>query len=177
MNRYQLNDIMENETSLVSSTKYIDWLDSFTKEYNYFTTDIFRDNVFSSQVKQNIFRIKDLYRAIEEYAEDNYIIPVEIDNLQFYSIQHNGVGYYIGNFQNKDLFYCMRLKNPEEDSLEFEYLMSTVKTPRTVQIEDKLEELVSFIEVLGNDIPVDNIRSTADTVFMRLDRKEKNSCK
>ena len=159
---------------LTYSTKYIDWLESFTEKNGSFSTDTFLyhpEKITETDAK-NVENIETLFEAIQEYSDDNYIFPTKVDYGCFYSIQHNGVGYFIGvDYGQGTSFYCVRLDEPEEDALEYKHVMSTVKLPRTIQIDDKLDKLSSLLETLEEEIPLEILSSSVENTFKKIKSK------
>jgi len=158
--------------TLAYSTNYIDWLEKFTEEHGSFATDsfLYKPDVLSEEDKKNVALIEALYEVTDEYADDNFIESTPTDFGNFYSIQHNGVGYFIGFDGGQGAsFYCTRLEEPEKDALEYKHLMSGVKLPKTVLVEHKLEALAELIERLyEEDVPVEAIHQKADSTIQKI---------
>ena len=153
------------------TTDYIDWLERFTAEHGSFSTDSFLyDDTLSEEDRVNVSDVQLLYEEVERYCEDNFLVPTKVDYGVFYSIKHNGVGYFIGvDVGQGTSFYCTRLDEPEKDALEYKHLMSGVKLPKTVRIEHRLEELADLIEQLSNDdVPEEAIHQTADAALQKI---------
>ena len=158
------NEFREN---IMYSTEYIDWLDEFSKKQGAFSNDT-KD--VSEEDKENVEKIELLVEIVSEYAETNYIEPTYVDYGAYYSIQHNGVGYNIGVDTGQGTsFYCVRLEKPIEGSLEFKHVMSTVKLPKTLLIEDKLDQLASLIEKISSqDVPLSAIQQTTEETVQKI---------
>lgn len=159
------------------SANYIAWLEEFTNKYNIFSNDDFEeDETISEKDKNNIFLLEALFEEIHDYADENYITPESTEFGEYYSIQHNGIGYDIGHdYGQGTFFYCKRQDKPRKNSLEYKQLMSTVKLPSTVQADYKLEGLQKFIEQLIEDnVPLEAIARTTDTIIQRVKIKKRD---
>ena len=158
--------------TLAYSTNYIDWLEKFTDVHGSFATDSFLyvPEVLSEEDKKNVALLEALYEVADEYADDNFIEATPTDFGNFYSIKHNGIGYFIGFDGGQGAsFYCTRLEEPEKDALEYKHLMSGVKLPDTVIAEHKLEELTELIEKLYEEnVPIEAIHQTTDTAIQKI---------
>ena len=133
------------------STKYIDWIEKFTKENTIFATDsyLYDEDAVSEEEKENIFLLEALFEVITEYADNNYINPEKKDYEIDYYIKHN--------------------EEPREESIEYRKLMSGVKLPSTIQAEYKLEELKELIErLVEEDVPIEAIHQTADATIQKI---------
>ncbi len=166
----------EFKKSIAYSTEYIDWLDSFTKEHGSFSTDsfLYEPEKITDEERKKVDLIEALYELTDEYADENYIMPTKTDYGAFYSIKHNGVGYFIGFDAGQGTsFYCTRLEEPEEDALEYKHLMSGVKLPSTIIIDQKLEELSELIERLDREqVPLEAINQKTDATIQKIRTKK-----
>ncbi len=147
---------------LRSSTNYIRFLEDFTERNGSFSTTTFSSESkrISQEEREKIENLGILFDCIQEYSDANYRLPTKVDCGEYYAIQHNGIGYLIGvDYEGEKNYYCVRLEEPEEDSLDYEFVMSTVKLPKTIEIDDKMDQLFSFIEALG-DVPMIAVEHT-----------------
>ena len=162
----------KNETKEINLLEYIGWIESFTDKEKYFSTNSnYINKSRISEDKQNILKIKALYKRINSYAKENYIYPKTTKKGQYYSIEHEGTGYQIGYEEKKEgkTFYCIRKEQPDTDSLAFKHIISTVKLPKTMIIEEKLQELEEYIlQLEQNDIPVNEISKTTEKVLKKI---------
>ena len=162
------------------STEYIDWLESFTEKHGSFSTDSFLyGDELSEEEKVNVQDVQILYEEIQDYCDSNYIVPTIADFGAFYSIKHNGIGYFIGIDTGQGTsFYCTRLDEPEEDALEFKHVMSSVKLPKTIRDEYLLEELSELIECLyDKGVSVQAISETTENAIQKVKTKSDDDIK
>lgn len=163
--------------SLVFSTDYIDWLENFTNRMGSFSTVTFLYNpeLLSESDERNVHHLEELFEEIYEYAQENYILPKETDYGLCYPIKYNEVGYLIGiDYGQGCQFYCKRLNEPLEESLDYEHVVSSVKLPSTIVLDTKLDPLVSIIEKLyDEDVPVNVMEEATQKVFKKLKMNEK----
>ena len=182
------DDLLENRKhrkefveKLMFSSEYIDWLESFTNEKGSFSTNSFLDGEgdLTNQDKANVQDIQILFEETQEYCDENYLMPTKTDYGSFYSIQHNGVGYFIGFDSSQGAsFYCTRLDEPEEDALEFKYIISGVKLPKTVRDEYRLEELSELMEKLFDEgVSIGAITNTTENTLNKIKIKSDKSIK
>lgn len=171
----QLKEKRKFKEELSMCTSYMDWLDNFTKKHGSFSTNsvLCKEDEITKEEMRNINNLEGLYEVIDEYATGNYIDPTKCYDGNFYSIQHNGVGYFIGiDYEQENSFYCTRLEEPEENSLEYKSIMSGVKLPKTILSEYKLEELSNLIEQLYTDgVGLNAITSTAENTIQKIKLK------
>lgn len=165
------------EKSLVSPIDYIDWLESFTSRMGSFSTATFLNDpeLLSEYDQLNVNHLEELFENISEYSRENYIFPKKTKYGLYYSIKHNDVGYFIGiDYGQGCNFYCERLDEPLEDSLDYEHVVSSVKLPSTIVWDDKLDPLISIIKQLYDDgIPL-NVMEDATQKTLRKLKKRKN---
>ena len=158
------------------STKYIDWIAKFSKKHPVIATDYISDvdmDTLPKYVQNNISNLEFFYNMIRNYAEANYIYPVDCSLGEYYSIVHNKVGYHVGvDWGQGVYFYCERLEKPEENAIPYQFIMSTVKMPRTFLIQEKLDEFTSYLEQLGEEVPVEAIQETTKNTLEKIKVKK-----
>lgn len=166
----------EFKKALPYSLNYIEWLEEFTARYGHFSTDsfLYDFDLLSDKDKSNVGHLETLFEEIYDYAEENYIDHHKLPYGIFYSIKHNGVGYYIGvDYGQGCDFFCERLDKPDQDAIEYEHIMSSVKLPNAIFWDVKLDELVEVIERLSEEVPVEAIEKTAQDTIEKLKVKTK----
>lgn len=141
---------------LTESTKYIEWLENYTQNKNYFTTMLL-DNVknMSSEDEKNIAFIETIFSLAEDYYKDNFLRPKIDDYITTCYFKHNNICYSVGWHSKKEekYYFCKRLDNKIENAIEFNNIVNNIPLPETVLLNKKLEELIEAI----NDIADDNV--------------------
>ena len=154
------------------SKEYIKWLEEFTEKHSSFSTDsfLYKEEELSETDKKNVSIVETLYELVDDFADENYIKPIRHEFGAYYKIKHNDIGYYLGFDNGQGVsFYIARLKEPEKGSIEYKNIVSGVKLPSTVLIDNKLDELRSVIERLGNEeIPIEAIHQVADAEIQKI---------
>lgn len=162
----------EFKNNLHFSTEYMDWLENFTNDHNVFSTDsfIYEPDSISEEDQLNVCFLEALFEEINDYSDENFINPYNTNYGQYYSIKHNGIGYDIEvDFGQGTCFYCNRLEEPRNNSLDYKHIMSSVKLPSTIRAEYKLEELTKYIEkLIEEDVPVEAIQRTTEDAIQKV---------
>lgn len=165
----------EFQEKMVYSTEYMDWLEKFSSRepFNNFTTKTFTYSDLDIITKEEQEKVEDLeflFEAINEYATENYIYPHKEEYGFYYIINYNDNSYKIGIDNGQATrFYVVRLSNKEEDALDYRHVMSSVKLPRTLIIDYKLEELSNLIKRLNEDnVPIEAIEDKTNEIFQKI---------
>ncbi len=171
----------EFRNSLAYSTDYIDWLEQFTLRFSSFSTDsfLYNDRFLTDEEKENIYHLEHFFEEIYAYAEDNYLPYQENAYGISFPIQHNGVGYSIGiDYGQGCTFYCERLDMPLEDSIEYKYIMSSVKLPNTLFLDSKFDELIQVVEgLIESGVSVDMIEKVLNQKLKELRKVQSEKVK
>lgn len=164
---------IEFRDNLRVNDDYINWLEKFTEKRDGFDTLalVYNADNYSEYDRENIENLETLYEVISEFAEKNYIVPTKTDLGNFYSIRHNDNGFYIGADWGQGVsFYCTRLDEVEDNSLNYSDIVHNDKLPETIMKEQRLEELSLMIDKLFNDdnIPVEVIENKTNEAFQKI---------
>ena len=155
------------------SDDYINWLEKFTVKNGGFSTMVltYNANKYNDTDRENIENIETLYEVISEFAEKNYISPVEVELGNYFPVKHGDNCFYIGaDFGQGTSFYCTRLDEVEEDALNYKDVVQNIKLPATMRKEQSLEELSLMIDRLFNEdkIPVSVIEEKTNEAFQKI---------
>lgn len=155
INRKRKEKILENE-------EYIKWLEEYVKNKNNFTSD--------SSNEENVESLESLYLVIEEYAEENYIYPVEDIFGYHYTISYNKNNYNIGYMTGPEtFFYCEKTTN--ESMIEFKDILTRKNNIKTELLKYKLKTLELLINELMLVLPEETIKKETNKIIL----KRKNS--
>lgn len=163
--------------SLRVNDNYIKWLEKFTSKNGGFDTLVltYNGDKYSEEERDNIEQIETLYEVISEFAEKNYITPVNTELGNYYPIKHNDNYFYVGaDWGQGASFYCTRLEDAEESALNYIDVIHNIKLPETMRKEARLEELSRIIDSLFYDdnLPVDVIENQTNEAFQKIRNKE-----
>ncbi len=91
-NRYQ------KMKKIISNEEYIKWIENFNTIYpNFFNSELLKiPKDMSKQDQEKIKMMNIFYCAVEQYADENNIEPIQIENKSFYLIEYNDKGYEVG---------------------------------------------------------------------------------
>jgi hypothetical protein len=152
---------------ILSNTKYIDWLENFTKEHKEFTDDewTYCPEKLSISDLEKVNKLHLLYDGIDEYASKNYLYPTVVDFGAVHKIKLNNTGFEIGVFTGQgSLFFCRRIKiskNNKQNFIDFNDIINNKKQDGVDEIDKKLNKLSNLIEDLDKSgIPHDAIKNT-----------------
>ena len=164
---------VEFRDNLRISDDYINWLEKFTAKNGGFDTMVltYSADKYNDADRENIENIETLYEVISEFAEKNYISPVEVDLGNYFSVKHGDNCFYIGaDFGQGVSFYCTRLDELEEDALNYKDAVQNIKLPDTMRKEQRLEELSLMIDRLFNEdnIPASVIEEKTNEAFQKI---------
>lgn len=180
MDRLVLANMMEKAKRKVEfrdnlriNDSYINWLEKFTSRTGGFDTLVLTYNAdeFNEVDRENIENLETLYEVITEFAEKNYITPIDTDLGHFYSIKHNSNCFYIGADWGQGVsFYCTRLDEVEEGALDYKDVVQNIKLPDTMKKDQRLEELSLMIDRLFNEdnIPIEVIENKTNEAFQKI---------
>ena len=163
--------------SLRCSSDYIDWLVKFTNNKGGFDTSVllYKADKYSERDQDNIRNIETLYEVVSEFAKENYIVPNFVEYGYYYSIKYKDVGFYIGiDVGQGTSFYCTRLDEVEDNSLDYMDIVNNNKLPETERKERRLEELSLIIDSLFKEdhLPIELIEETAVNAIQKIKNKE-----
>ena len=113
------------DREIIDNDKYMKWLDAFTIEYPQFNDKSWIDckEDISDADYQRVIILGDLYEAIEDYANMNYIVGDEKSFSQTYNVKFNNVIFKIGFEIGQEMIYFVtRNEELEEDEewIDFE---------------------------------------------------------
>lgn len=134
---------------MLSNNNYINWLKDFTEKYPKFRDDdfLYNNKKINKQDLDNINNLILLFKAIDNYAKDNYIYPINEEVfVDYYKIQYEGIGYEIGLICGQGTYcFCERVDNPDNSYINFDDIMLNKPQINTQLIKNKLKELSDII--------------------------------
>ena len=176
--RKQKEDQQKN--AILSNTDYIIWLEKFTTKYPDFNNEIFyyQKEKLSKEDIKNGEMLPIFYDAIENYAEQNRIEPINVSgNFQdeYYQLKFQGVGFHIGCMCGQGTLYYVEKKTPTTNFIDFEdILISKRKTFRN-QVSNNLEKLTKLIHEIADSTPLDEISKTTENTIQKILQKRNTS--
>ena len=167
---------------IISSDKYILWLEEFTnKNPNFDTRDssfyiCFRNSASNDDLK-NIRNLAILYSIIFEYAKQNYIYP-KIDEMgeYYYNIKYNNVGYRIGEDSiDGTFFFCERVPI-DCDFIDFNDVMNNKVQENVHFIQQNLIDLANYINYLVEaGVPEEAIKNVTLNTLGYIENKSQRT--
>ena len=146
----QIKEREEQKRQLFSNYDYIDWLIEFTKKYDKFIVDDFEYNYFklSDRDRENLGKFNIFMEGIIDYANKNYIYPINEEFGAYYVIKTGSIAFQLGYDLGQGSYgYCERTKNTSQ-AIEFNDIMDGKLLPRAERITKKLSKLSDEIEEL-----------------------------
>lgn len=171
-----MNDVVKQEkiNKILKDDNYINWLEQFTSDIPKFYCDnyFYDGSTYPNELNQNIQDISLFYEIIKNYAENNYISPVTTVCGNYYSIQHNNIGYHIGTMEGPEiLYYCISV-DCEESYINFKDIQNNTLTPNAIFINHKIEELANIInDMIDNNVNRDIISNVTNKTLQKVLKK------
>ena len=169
------NNLLTSDEKLLFGTKYILWLNNFTKKYNSFSDDqwLFDSDEISDADLNQVQHLGTIYNMIESYANKYYIFPDKNDEGEYYCIKLDDNAYEIGMTSFLDgAYFCNKV--PVEDSyIDLKDIISD-KVPNDIKaINDKLKQLGITVESLYNSgVPLEAISMTVRQKIQDLEVRQ-----
>lgn len=186
-----LNEIIEGlvrdqkiTEEIVKTEDYINWLEKFIISNKNFHDDdwLYCPEKISQDDKDNVLKLSNLYSAIQNYANENFIYGIQDEFGDHYKIKYNNVGYVIGVMIGQGTIFWVkkqRLTNKNlNDFIDFNIIKENKINDRAEIIAKKLLDLESYIDDLANnDIPIKAIEDTTNKrlQLLRVQKKDNKS--
>ena len=177
------NNIIKKEKmkKIVSNTDYIDWLENFSKDNDYFRLEWIRfylNNTIrnSKENYENIMRLPVLYAAIEKYANRNYMYAKHHEWGVYYLIRYKNFIYEIGILlRMENSYYYKRIELTDENLeeykgyIDFYDIINDKVQPKTGYIDERIQRIKEVINIaLNDDIPADAVKKTLSDIILKL---------
>lgn len=161
---------------ILSSDEYIEWMNDFVKKNGSFSTYPFDYDLskYTSEDRINVHNFYLFFEIIDDYANANYLSPIEEKYGIYYPVHYENMGYLIGcDYGQGTAFDCICLDEIRDGSIDFKKVMNHEKSSRAVFIDKRLDELDSFIDKLyEEDIPLYAIADTASKKVQKIKLKK-----
>lgn len=170
----------EVRNELVTTERYVKWLEKFTKDNPDFNSDdwLYFPEKISKYDSDNVDLLCEFYSVIENYAMSNYIYRTPCDWGGYYSIRYNGKVYEIGLLVGQGAVNFCSTSNINEKAyvINFEEIAKPTEETlvRTTLIENQLERIGHLIDELclsKLEIPVQAIIDRLEKVKNNLKEK------
>ena len=157
--------------------EFIVWLNGFSLKHSSFDNHFFeRCKELSKNDVCNICDLEMLFYKVRDYAKDNYLDCVKVDNREAYFIYFEDFSYEISKDDNN--FYCAAVpKYMGYDFIDFNNVITDKRLEYSYVIDEKLNMLASMVDVLYRfGIPLSAIKDKVDNT-VRVLSDEKVVCK
>lgn len=162
--------------NIIKNDDYINWLEKFTTKNKIFNSDdwLYCPNKISEQNLNNVDKLKNFFEVIENYANDNYILPTPTEFGIVFEIKHNNVGYKIGMMSGQGIcYYVVRIEKNIDDFIDYNLIKEANLTNRALMIKNKLGILEKFINnLVDEDVPVEAIVETTNKTLKLREKKQ-----
>jgi len=175
-NKTRLHEIIEQDKKnkqerlnrvkeLMKDFSFMIWIENFANRH-----PSFRDNdVFDDCTKEDLINLKKLgllFEGIEIYAKNNYYYSQYdgFNDIEYYRIKFNNIGYEIGKIVNQGIYYfCEKSKDLDNCFIEFSDIIMNNNTKRKEEIKEKLNYLKQYIKLCYEEgIPLEALKETTD---------------
>lgn len=146
------NDIVKDEKmkNNVLTEEYMDWLEKFTNQYSSFCDSdwLYSSERLEKKDSENVDRLQYLVEAIEEYCNENYILPTVEEDLEYYPLNYKDSCYKIGKREGQGIVcYCIRT-DVYKYGIDFYEVKNNIKRPIVFEFDSKLQALDHMIDIL-----------------------------
>lgn len=144
---------MQESKVILTNDFYMKWLESFTKIHPKFTDDawLHSQEEISEEDYNNVIKLNSIFKALDRYADANYITSNSDECGIYYTITFNGVPYKIGVIVGQGtIFYCERLKTCS-NSISFDDISQNKPAPNTQQIDVIFRDIFKAIQYLNSE--------------------------
>ena len=154
----RLNDLKKK---VVSNDNYIRGVSEKLKEGKRIVKGLDMDNPSDLEL---------LFRAIDDYAINNYFYSYENDFDSYYIIRFNNKFYKFGMIYGQGIsFYSEEIYDKVNNYIEFYDILNNKKSDRVNDIDNKLSKIYYLIDTLyGSGIPIDSIKSMLDDYLFKI---------
>ena len=163
--------------NLSKSNDYINWIEKYLDEYEEISTDHLETTKdLTKEEEKNINLLPILYDIISNYFNNNYLLPSEEDYFwHSFIFRHNGIDYgiVVNYYKREDdpEYYCIRLDEKSNKSVDFSYIASNKPLPSTIIIEQKMNRLMELTEKLADDnISEEIIDTKIDKLYFKKNK-------
>ena len=141
----------ERKKKIRQSINYMDWIIDFAKDHPIFSDNLeeYKNEKITEEELEKIKKLEFFFEWVQEYADNNYILPERSEWGESYNIEKNNQYYKIGcNRKEGNSFYCERIEKPEE-SIGYYSLANQIEPYRTTYISKKLQEYSDKVKDLA----------------------------
>lgn len=127
---------------ILSNDSYLIWLKEFTDKYPRFCENSFYlSNKISDSDKIKVHEIKTLFLAIKRYAKNRKIESSDDNNINYYNLKFDNMGYQIGVFYDHGIVFCCNKVKIDEPQ-KFINFNDIVNTNKALDLSDFVKMLL-----------------------------------
>lgn len=156
---------------------YLEWLELFTLKYPAFKDDdwFYSKDEISESDYQKVKFLYLLFQIIDSYAQKNYFQETPTKLGYYYTIKSNETYFQIGIASGQGSYiYCERLSEINESFLDFKDIRSDKRQEYALEIDKKLEKLITLINTLAEqNTPLEAISETTNKTIQKILKKQK----
>lgn len=181
---YIAKENIKNEKikDIISNTNYIDWIYKFTQDKDKFFSDdwLYFPEKISEIDRDNVEKLCLLYKAIDNYSQQNYIYPISCNFGNYYRVKFNDFVFEIEILVGQGIIFFFNKGSLEvdKDFIDFNNVMIGKKQENVDQINVTLDSLSSMVTTASeNGVPIEAIVNTLDNTIKKITSKKEEKSK